>query len=119
MLQGIQYNTKKIAARRTVQEALLNRRWIADIRRALTMGALIDYLYLWNSISGMVLQPNIEDKHIFTIARYGQYSARSAYNGLFVGSSSFDHHKKVWKSWAPRPHLSVGSFFCYGQVLDC
>lgn len=33
---------KRITNRRTVQEALLNRRWIGDIKGALTVGALID-----------------------------------------------------------------------------
>jgi hypothetical protein len=36
---------KRIAAKRTGQDALPNRRWIADIRGALSVGALIDYLH--------------------------------------------------------------------------
>jgi hypothetical protein len=67
----------------------------------LTWGALVDYLHLWNAISDVVLQPNSEEKHIFSIASNGQYSASSAYNGFFTGSVGFEHYKMVWKSWAP------------------
>ena len=65
------------------------------------MGALIDYLYLWDSLSGLCLQLNREDRHIFTRASDGKYSVKVAYNGLFLGSNSFGHHKRIWRSWAP------------------
>jgi hypothetical protein len=48
-----------------------------------------------------VLQPEVEDKHIFSIAADGKYSAKSAYEGLFAGSTSFSHYHLVWKTWAP------------------
>jgi hypothetical protein len=76
-------------------------RWISDIKGALTMGALIDYLYLLDSLSGLCLQPNREDRHIFTRVSDGKYLAKAAYNGLFLGSSSFGRHKRIWKSWPP------------------
>jgi hypothetical protein len=79
----------------------MNRRWIADIRGALTLGALIDYLFLCNYLAGMVLQPNIEDKHIFSTAPDGHYSASAAYYGFYVGSCSFEHYKKVWTILGP------------------
>jgi hypothetical protein len=49
---------KRITNRRTVQQALLNRRWIADIKGALTVEAIVDYLHLWNILAYFVLQPN-------------------------------------------------------------
>jgi hypothetical protein len=36
---------KRIVSKRTVQEALENRRWISDIKGALTVGAITDYLH--------------------------------------------------------------------------
>jgi hypothetical protein len=98
-----------------VQEALLNRRWISNIKGALTMGALIDYLHLWDSLSGLSLQPNMEDRHIFTWASDGKYLAKSAYNGLFLGSSSFGHHKMIWRSWAPP---NAGSLCAWWLRID-
>jgi hypothetical protein len=38
--------SKRITNKRTVQETMDNRRWISDIRGALSAGALIDFLHL-------------------------------------------------------------------------
>jgi hypothetical protein len=92
---------KRIVNNRTVIEALTNRKWIADIKGALSVGVLIDYLQLWEMLSAIELQPGVEDRHIFSIAPDGMYSAKSAYNGLFMGSVSFGHFTRVWKTWAP------------------
>lgn len=50
--------------RRTVQEALTNNIWISDIQGALTVGVIIEYLHLWNILSNIHLQPEVEDRHI-------------------------------------------------------
>ena len=92
---------RRIANKRTVKEALVNRKWISDIKGALTVRVLVDYLNLWESLSGIELQPNIRDKHVFSLAADGKYTAKAAYNGLFLGSASFDHYKRIWRSWAP------------------
>jgi hypothetical protein len=83
-----------------VNEALTNRKWIADIKGALSVGVLINYLQLWEMLSAIELQPRVEDRHIFSIAPDGMYSAKSAYNGLFMGLASFGHYTRVWKTWA-------------------
>jgi hypothetical protein len=99
---------KRFAQKRTVQEALSNGQWIADIRGggALTVEALSGYLRLWEMLSGFELQPDREDKHIFSIASDRRYSAESAYKGLFMGSCYFGHYKRVWKTWAPPKYRS-------------
>jgi hypothetical protein len=74
---------KRIINKRTVQEAMVNRRWIGDIRGALSAGALIDYLHLWEALSDSTLHPDIEGRHIFSIVTDGIYSAKTAYVGLF------------------------------------
>jgi hypothetical protein len=58
-------------------------------------GVLSDYLKLWDLISGTELQPEVEDRHIFSIAPNGVYSAKSAYEGLFPGSVTFGHYKRI------------------------
>jgi hypothetical protein len=105
---------KKITNRRTVQEALTDRRWIADITGSLSVGVLLDYLHLWNLISDFELLPDIEDKHTFSIAANGTYSAKAAYDGLFIGSVHFGHYERVWKTWAP----SKCHFFLWLSVLN-
>jgi hypothetical protein len=64
-------------------------------------GVLVDYLHLWNLISDFELLPVVEDKHIFSIAANGAYSAKAAYEGLFIGSVHFSHYERVWKTWTP------------------
>jgi hypothetical protein len=52
------------------------------------------------------VQPDVEDKHIFSIAANGAYSAKAAYEGLFTGSVHFGHYERVWKTWAsPKCHF--------------
>jgi hypothetical protein len=92
---------KRISNKRTVLEALTNRKWISDIKGALSVGALVDYLNLWELLSEIVLQPEVEDKHVFSIAADGKYSAKLAYGGLFAGSIFFGHYHLVWKTWVP------------------
>lgn len=58
---------RRIAKQRTSQEALLNRRWISDIKGALYVGVLVEYIQLWDLLSEVVLQQEIEDKHVFNI----------------------------------------------------
>jgi hypothetical protein len=58
------------------------------------VGVLVEYLQLWDLLSAVKLQPEIEDKH-------GNYSAKVAYEGLFMGSIYFSHYSRVWKTWAP------------------
>jgi hypothetical protein len=41
----------------TVREALIEHKWVSEIRGALTVGVIVDYLRLWNALQGVVLQP--------------------------------------------------------------
>jgi hypothetical protein len=91
---------KRRVNRCTVVEALANHKWISDIRGALTVGVIADYLHLWNALNGVELQPRIEDSHFWRLATNGQYSAKLAYEGLFLGSIDFEPHERVWKTWA-------------------
>jgi hypothetical protein len=78
--------------------AIVSTKWISDIKGALSVGVFTDYLQLWDLISGFELQPEVEDKHIFSIAPNGAYLAKSTYEGLFLGSVTFGHYKRIWKS---------------------
>ena len=49
------------AKRRTVQDALVDNRWISDIKGALAVNVLIEYLRLWDSLSGFELQAEVDD----------------------------------------------------------
>jgi hypothetical protein len=92
---------KRRTKQRMVKEALTNRAWIADIKGALTVGVIMDYLHLWDLVSATVLQPESEDKHIWRLSSNGQYSAKSAYEGFFLGATPFTPWELIWKTWAP------------------
>jgi hypothetical protein len=85
---------KRYVNSRTVQEAILTRRWVSDIKGALSLGGFDRYLQLWDLLAEVELHPETEDKHIFSIAPHGIYSAKSAYEGPFLGSSSFGHYER-------------------------
>ena len=89
------------AKRRTVHEAMTDRRWVSDIRGALTGNVLIEYLGLWDLLLDVELQPELEDSHTWHFSASGVYSAKSAYEAMFIGSTQFRPWERIWKSWAP------------------
>jgi hypothetical protein len=93
---------KRIKSSRTVPEALTGRKWLTNIKGTLTVGILADLFDPWDSLEAIALHPDREDKHIFRLAPEGKYSAKVAYEGLFIGSTQFEHSERIWKSWSPQ-----------------
>jgi hypothetical protein len=58
----------------------------------------VDYLQLWNLISKIVLQPSIEDKHVFSIAPDDDYSWDLSISATIPGCGR------------PRPRLNADFF---------
>jgi hypothetical protein len=48
---------RKIASKRTMAEALTNGVWISDIRGVLAVGAVIEYLHLYDLLADVELHP--------------------------------------------------------------
>jgi hypothetical protein len=80
---------KRRANKCTVLEALMDHKWISDIRGALTVGVLMDYLHLWNALADVELCPRVADSHSWRFATNGQYSAKLAYESFFKGPIGF------------------------------
>ena len=97
----LEFVPKRIANRRTVEEAMADRSWVMDIRGNPSVEAILDFLCLWDLIYDFQLQPEIEDSHIWRFSSSGQYSAKSAYASFFIGSTQFGPFERIWKSWAP------------------
>jgi len=89
------------ARKRFVYDAITGRKWISDIRGALSVPVLIEYLHLWELLSNVVLQSEVDDTHIWKFSTSGVYSTKSAYEALFIGATHFNPWEKIWKSWAP------------------
>jgi hypothetical protein len=89
---------KKLINKRTVQEAIEENLWINVIPGSLSVGALADFLRLWDLVAQVHLYPDKEDKHIFRLAANGKYSAKAAYEGLFLGSVEFEPFERIWKT---------------------
>ena len=77
------------ARKRMVYDAITDRKWISDIRGALNVQVLIEYLHLWNLLSNVELQSEVDDTHIWRFSTSGVYSTKSAYEALFIGAMEF------------------------------
>lgn len=97
----LQIITRRVANRRTVAAALNNRQWVADIRGALTVQVLEEYIQIWDQVEGIILQQGVPDMHKWDLTQSGEYSSKSAYAAFYFGSIRFAPWKRVWKSWAP------------------
>jgi len=92
---------KRWIKRRTVRDAFTAQTWISDIQGARTVGVMVELLQLCDILINFQLQPEIEDRHIWRLSSNGKYSAKSAYDGFFLGSTLFGPWERIWKSWAP------------------
>ena len=89
------------ARKRTVYEALTEMKWVQDIRGAITVPVLTEILKLWDLLLDLTLQPEVDHAHIWQFSSSGVYSAKSAYEGFFIGAVQFGPWGRIWKSWAP------------------
>ena len=87
---------------------------ITDIKGALTLDVLVEYLALCDLLSEVSLQLNEEDTHVWQFSASGQYTSKSAYEALFIGATSFGPWERIWKSWAP----SKCKFFLWTVALN-
>ena len=75
----------RIQKRRTVQEALLDRRWISDMRGAFSNLALWQYIQLWRQVRGVQLTTTL-DRLLWCWTVDGIYTSASCYRAMFLGS---------------------------------
>ena len=77
------------ARKRKVFDALNNRTWVSGIRDALTVHVLTEYIHLWELLSNVELQLDVEDTHMVQFSTTGQYTSKLAYEALFIGAIQF------------------------------
>jgi len=73
---------------------------VADIRNALGLRGLTEYLELWGLISEVNLT-DADDLDRWKPEASGVFSTKSAYRCYFVGSVTFEPCKRIRKAWAP------------------
>jgi hypothetical protein len=89
------------AKMRSVHDALNSRNWVHDIRGAITVNVLSNFLNVWDLTADWALDPDQEDKHNWLLSSSGSYSAKSAYVGFFLGATTFKPWERIWKTWSP------------------
>ncbi|WVZ54094.1 LOW QUALITY PROTEIN: hypothetical protein U9M48_004954 [Paspalum notatum var. saurae] len=86
---------KRTVKQRTVAQALNNNSWARDIKGALTVTVLIEYMKLWDLVSSVVIRHELLDQHIWRLTGSGCYSCKSAYNSFFLGPIKFGPWKRI------------------------
>ncbi|TVU32861.1 hypothetical protein EJB05_24623, partial [Eragrostis curvula] len=102
--------------KRTVRDALDDNRWRDDFGGGLPVLAVWQCLQLWDILQGVTLSPDQSDTHIWIPESSGKFTTRSAYMRFFLGSTVFEPHKRLWRSWAP---LKVKIFLWLAILNRC
>ncbi|XP_073354947.1 uncharacterized protein [Aegilops tauschii subsp. strangulata] len=97
---------RSIRKNRSVRDALLDGRWILDLRHGETSSIAPSVLQLaraiWRAgIIGIIINNDLSDTIRWTAATSGHYSARSAYAAQFQAPMAPFPSKDVWRIWAP------------------
>lgn len=93
--QSFKNHSGRISKKRTVAQGLLDRKWVSDMRTALTVLVILEYLLLWDILYDFVLQPRIANKHRWRLDASGSYSSQSVYNAFFQWSIRFSPWKRT------------------------
>jgi hypothetical protein len=86
---------------RTVQQALLNHRWLNDILGNLSPRSLVQCLVLLLMVSTFFRDDSVPDSFGWPCSPSGQYTARSTYKRLCMGPERWEGASCIWRSWAP------------------
>ncbi len=86
---------------RTVAAGLANNSWVGDIRGALTVPVISQFLLVWDAVVPTQLSPGVEDHLVWRWTGDQCYSARSAYQAFFLGQHSFACADLLWHAKGP------------------
>jgi hypothetical protein len=85
-----------------VCDALNGNAWVHKITldEDFSMDHLLQFVELWSLLLHVHLDDQVEDSISWNLTANWQYSAKSAYEVQFIGSTLSIMHKTVWKVWA-------------------
>jgi hypothetical protein len=94
---------KRIIKTTTVAHALNNHGWVKDIRAALSVQVLVEYLQIWNLVDGVILLQDTPDQFHWKLTQSGIYSSKSTYVAFFQGTikkilKEDSPWKRIWRS---------------------
>ena len=94
-----------------VKKALDINAWIKKIvlSEDLSINYVSQFIDLWVCLSGVHLNIDEHDEIAWRLTTSGQYMEASAYKAQFLGSTSTDMDRVIWKIWAP---TEINIFFC-------
>jgi hypothetical protein len=75
--------------------------WVdkVDLEQDFTMEHLSQFVELWWFIDNFQLNENVKEDIVWRLTLNGQYTAKSAYEVQFFGSTLSSLNKLVWKAW--------------------
>ncbi|KAI5017913.1 hypothetical protein ZWY2020_042801 [Hordeum vulgare] len=105
---------------RTVQEALRNNTWLADLAHGSNAHLWEEAIRLHRWLQDRNFQLHVEtaDTITWNLEASQTYSARSAYKAQFQGMMKSDFKKIIWKTWAP-PRLKIFAWLLLRDRLWC
>jgi len=71
----------------TVAQGLRNSSWTQDIKGALTVQVILEYLTIWEIVWSYQLLDGVSDSFLWRWSTDHQYSASSAYTAMFYGAN--------------------------------
>jgi hypothetical protein len=77
--------------------------WTSDIKGALTIPVLAQYVQVYQCLQAVQLTPAVEDTLHWRWSTDGVYSSRSAYAALLLGQSAVLGTKELWKIKSSQP----------------
>ena len=86
LLMSLNVSPTDFTKQETVAAALTDLAWVSNIKGALSWLGLIEYLELWDAVSGFVLSP-AEDIYHWKLNSSGIFSTKSAYRSFFFFGS--------------------------------
>ena len=100
LLNAVRPRTHKM---RKVVDGLHNNSWAKDIKGALTVQVILDYLLLWDTIRLWQQQRNSNTPDTFSWkwTADGQFTTASAYRAFFIGQHAIPGARQLTKSRAP------------------
>jgi hypothetical protein len=93
--------SKRTAKRRTVAQALQNQRWVDDIKGALTVQVIFEYLKIVAWWMVCFCSKMCRTNFVWKLTQSDIYTSKSAYSAYFIGTIKFGPWRRIWNSWAP------------------